>query len=70
MWPRYPSWSESGLRTQWAGCLLNATSRRVERVIRRVGWSELFGAPAFTVGNELFWGNDRLEEALGWTMRA
>ena len=29
----------------------------------------LFGAPAFTVGDELFWGNDRLEEALAWATR-
>lgn len=26
----------------------------------------LFGAPTFTVGQELFWGNDRLESALAW----
>ena len=26
----------------------------------------LFGAPSFTFGNELFWGNDRLEAALAW----
>ena len=26
----------------------------------------LFGAPHFVVGNEVFWGNDRLDEALGW----
>jgi len=26
----------------------------------------LFGAPSFVVGDELFWGNDRLEDALGW----
>lgn len=26
----------------------------------------LFGAPSFRVGEELFWGNDRLEEALAW----
>lgn len=26
----------------------------------------LFGAPSFTVGDELFWGNDRLEQALTW----
>ena len=29
----------------------------------------LFGAPSFTVGDELFWGNDRLEAALVWAMR-
>lgn len=26
----------------------------------------IFGAPSFVVGEELFWGNDRLEEALDW----
>lgn len=29
----------------------------------------IFGAPSFTVGDELFWGNDRLEAALAWTRR-
>jgi 2-hydroxychromene-2-carboxylate isomerase len=26
----------------------------------------VFGAPTFAVGDELFWGNDRLDEALAW----
>lgn len=26
----------------------------------------LFGAPSFVVDNELFWGNDRLENAMAW----
>lgn len=26
----------------------------------------IYGAPSFTVGDELFWGDDRLEDALGW----
>lgn len=26
----------------------------------------LFGAPSFRVGDELFWGNDRLDDALAW----
>ena len=30
----------------------------------------LFGAPSFTIGEELFWGNDRLEAALAWAKRA
>jgi 2-hydroxychromene-2-carboxylate isomerase len=30
----------------------------------------LFGAPSFSVGDELFWGNDRLEAALAWAKRA
>lgn len=29
----------------------------------------LFGAPSFLVGSELFWGNDRLEEALNWSAK-
>jgi 2-hydroxychromene-2-carboxylate isomerase len=28
----------------------------------------LFGAPSFCVGDELFWGNDRLEAALAWAV--
>ena len=28
----------------------------------------IFGAPSFVVGEELFWGNDRLEDALDWAM--
>ena len=27
----------------------------------------IFGAPSFVVGRELFWGNDRLEEAIAWS---
>jgi 2-hydroxychromene-2-carboxylate isomerase len=30
----------------------------------------IFGAPIFFVGEEMFWGNDRLEEALAWADRA
>lgn len=26
----------------------------------------IFGAPSFTIGDEVFWGNDRLEQALSW----
>lgn len=29
----------------------------------------IFGAPSFVVGKELFWGNDRLEDALAWALR-
>lgn len=28
----------------------------------------IFGAPSFYVGNELFWGNDRLENAIKWVV--
>lgn len=29
----------------------------------------IFGAPSFLVAGELFWGNDRLEDALAWAQR-
>ena len=29
----------------------------------------IFGAPSFFAGGELFWGDDRLEQALAWTGR-
>lgn len=29
----------------------------------------IFGAPSFVVNGELFWGNDRLEQALAWAKR-
>ena len=29
----------------------------------------IFGAPSFLVGEELFWGDDRLEQALAWVRR-
>ena len=28
----------------------------------------IFGAPSFVTGGELFWGNDRLEQALAWAV--
>lgn len=33
---------------------------------RRAAEIGIFGAPSFVVGDELFWGNDRLEDALAW----
>lgn len=30
----------------------------------------IFGAPSFTIGEELFWGNDRLESAFAWAQIA
>ena len=43
-----------------------ALRRRVDEA-RHLG---LFGAPTFLVDGEMFWGNDRLEDALEWTRRA
>lgn len=30
----------------------------------------IFGAPSFMVGDELFWGDDRLEDAIAWAQRS
>ncbi len=40
--------------------------RQTEEAVAR----GLFGAPSFTVGNELFWGNDRLEDAIAWAAKS
>ncbi|WP_459616591.1 DsbA family protein [Bordetella sp. 2513F-2] len=42
-----------------------ALRRQVDRA-RELG---IFGAPMFVVHDEMFWGNDRLEDALDWAAR-
>ena len=37
--------------------------------VEEAGELGLFGAPNFIVDGELFWGNDRLEDALAWAQR-
>jgi len=39
---------------------------RLKRTSEEASRLGLFGAPSFVVGDELFWGNDRLEDALAW----
>jgi 2-hydroxychromene-2-carboxylate isomerase len=39
---------------------------RLREQSRRAKELGIFGAPSFVVGEELFWGNDRLEDALAW----
>jgi 2-hydroxychromene-2-carboxylate isomerase len=39
---------------------------RLREQTRRAKELGIFGAPNFVVGEELFWGNDRLEDALAW----
>lgn len=39
---------------------------RLREQTRRAAELGIFGAPSFVVGGELFWGNDRLEDALKW----
>ena len=40
--------------------------RRLRGQTRRAAGLGIFGAPSFVVDGELFWGNDRLEDALAW----
>jgi 2-hydroxychromene-2-carboxylate isomerase len=35
----------------------------------RAGTLGIFGAPTFVSGNEIFWGNDRLQTAITWAQR-
>jgi len=50
--------------------LERASSEEVKQRLRAHGDEAaalgIFGAPSFVVGRELFWGNDRLDEALAW----
>jgi len=40
--------------------------QRLHEQTRRAVEAGIFGAPSFVVGDELFWGNDRLDDALRW----
>ena len=56
-----------------AALLARATAQETKDLLRAEtdrAWAlGLFGAPTFVVAGELFWGNDRLEEALDWHAR-
>lgn len=43
---------------------------RLREQTERAAALGIFGAPTFVVGEELFWGNDRLEQAIDWARRA
>lgn len=43
--------------------------QRLREQTARAAELGIFGAPSFTVAGELFWGNDRLEQALDWAAR-
>jgi 2-hydroxychromene-2-carboxylate isomerase len=48
----------------------DAVKARLRRETEEAGTLGIFGAPTFiTGGKELFWGNDRLEQALRWATR-
>ena len=42
------------------------TKDRLKQQTEEAAKRGIFGAPSFTTGDELFWGNDRLEAALAW----
>ncbi len=44
----------------------DASKDRLRRQTENAVSIGIFGAPSMTVGQELFWGNDRLEAALSW----
>lgn len=47
----------------------DANKARLKAQTERAIQLGLFGAPSFTIGAELFWGNDRLEQALDFANR-
>jgi 2-hydroxychromene-2-carboxylate isomerase len=55
------------------GTLARADSPAVKDALRaeteRAIALGIFGAPSLVVGSELFWGNDRIEDALEWAQR-
>jgi 2-hydroxychromene-2-carboxylate isomerase len=72
-------------RPEVVGAVLEALGQKPEPILERAGTQEtkdrlrletdeavrlgVFGAPSFVVDGELFWGNDRLEDALAWARR-
>ena len=75
---------EAGSDSSNRACLA-AIGQDAERVLKRAASDEIgaryasatdearklgiFGAPTFAVGQELFWGDDRLEDAIAWQQR-
>jgi len=53
-----------------AGAGAEAIKQRLKAQTSRAIELGIFGAPSFTVAGELFWGNDRLEQALDWAKRS
>ena len=49
----------------------NATSQEREKQdfahTDRARSHKIFGSPSFVVGNEIFWGDDRMEDAINWS---
>ena len=62
---------ELGVDTARANAAANTveTKQRLKDQTSEAIARGLYGAPSFTVGDELFWGNDRLERAVDWALR-
>ena len=56
-----------GLVEQAGSPEIKAQLREQTEAAARAG---IFGAPSFIAGDELFWGNDRLEQALDWAVES
>ena len=54
--------------------IARAASQEVKDQLRRqtetAAARGIFGAPTFLVGDEMFWGNDRLDDAVAWALAA
>lgn len=46
-----------------------AHKARLAATVEEAMGKGIFGAPSFVVAGELFWGNDRLEDAIEWALR-
>jgi 2-hydroxychromene-2-carboxylate isomerase len=49
-----------------AGAALPETKAKLAAQVEQAMTMGIFGAPNFIVANELFQGNDRLEQAIDW----
>lgn len=66
--------SETALAVDNAGVIAAAASDRIKAILRRqteaAAAAGIFGAPTFrTADGELFWGDDRLPDAIDWARR-
>ena len=48
----------------------DANKQRLRDQTEEARARNIFGAPTFFVGDEMFWGNDRLDDALAWCVRS
>ena len=61
----------AGLPAALAGAAADpAVKDRLRQATAEATAFGLFGAPSFTVAGELFWGDDRMEDALAWARNA